>query len=375
MEKELVLKDILNKYREDKMSDNFEAFKKVRFLLNNKKEFGEENIIQAIFKRDPKFKALRKVDENTYFIINESEYINMNKLVYLDKNNFLIINGSNSNTYIYEGINKEFFEIFNNKIHFNLNADKSEKIKKENLAFYDSIEKAIYMYYDKNSLKNNVYYKRTTNTLSFLNHDKLSYIKMEENDNIAVLKNSPYAYIKFDKKTNEISSFLLNDKLRAKLLGMKSINESTVKEVISKLYNTEKPLTFEEVSSCIEEYNDFFKLMSDYYIDLNSKDLSLNLEEIKKEIKRVEPIFNENFGITKKGLNAEDLEKKIKNFGILNRKKTIVVIGEKEINFEDVIGKDLFDNMLNVCLEIKDSLLKNLERQKQNRKLNNRKIK
>lgn len=363
---------ILAKYQESKLPERFKAYKDIRFLLENEVEFGYDNIIESIFKKDKKFDYIKQLDPNTYLIVNKVEKHQgiQNKLVYLDKNKFLIINPY-SNTYIYNGEQKELFEVSSGKLAFHLKSeDGTISMKPENACYYDSYDKSLNVYYGKNQLNNNIYYKKTTNTLNFIAHDKISYIKINEEKNTAILKNSPYAYVNFDKKTNEISSFLLNDKLKSKLLGMRSINETIVDEVIDKLYNNKDGLTIKGVFDCLTEYNEFFNLLGDVSLNLNAKDLSINFEDIKEEVKKSEEIFNKIFSINKKGMNFEDFHNKLKILTLVNREESIRIdLGYKEIPIDKVEGHAFYEEVLNNCLTIKNTIIENLEKQKNSKNI------
>lgn len=362
---------ILNKYKESKIPEKFKPYKDIRFLLENELEFGYDNIIEVIFKKDPKFDHIKQIDPNTYYIVNKvEEYQSIqNKLVYLEKNKFLIMSPY-ANTYIYSGDDKELFEVFTGKLYFHLkNEDGSDKIRNESSCYYDSNDKSLNVYYGKNSLNNNIYYKKTTNTLSFISHDKISYIKINNDKNTAILKNSPYSYVNFDKETNEVSSFLLNDKLKAKLLGMRSINETIVDEVIEKLYN-KNGLTIKGVFDCLSEYNEFFNLLGDISLDLNAKDLAINFEDVKEEVKKSEKIFNNVYAINKKGMNFEEFQIKLSKLSLVKREGEIKIeLGYKDIPIDKIQGASFYQEVLNNCLSIKNAIITNLEKQKENKNI------
>lgn len=362
---------ILSKYKESKIPAKFKPYKDIRFLLENDLEFGYDNIIEVIFKKDPNFDYVKQIDPNTYYIVNKIEKYQrfQNVLVYLDKNKFLIMSPY-ANTYLYSGDDKELFEVFSGKLYFHLkNEDGSEKIKNENSCYYDSNDKSLNVYYGTNSLNNNIYYKKTTNTLSLISHDKISYIKINNDKNTAILKNSPYSYVNFDKETNEINSFLLNDKLKSKLLGMRSVNETIVDEVIEKLYN-KNGLTIKGVFDCLSEYNEFFNLLGDISLDLNAKDLSINFENIKEEVKKSEEIFNKVYAINKKGMNFEDFQIKLGKLSLVEREgQAKIELGYKEILVDKMQGDIFYQEILNNCLSIKNAIVANLEKQKENKNI------
>lgn len=370
------IKKLIEKYKESKKIRGMDIFSKVKFLLENDIEYGYENIIEHIFrKNDPQFKDLIKINQAIetrgvsymYMRKDPEEYkIANNEYIYLDGDKFLGI--ADRKLIIGNLETKQVFFKHLSSLHFFTNTDTESEIKNKDKVYFDNCNENFNFFYAiKPKDKTAISFRRNAESIQFLSHETINLAKYTEQGKIITNHGSYFSKLEFNHN-NELTSYTLNDKLRAVLRSHK-IETSVIEEVMKKLKETNNTTELEQT---FNEYKELFLLTNDVDLDKYSN-FTASIESIKKELPKIDELFYSGKGkhkVNKEEIRKASLKEKseiIKNYtshkqpeqtrvalAALNKPVTTLYLYEAN-------GDELFDVIFNSFNEVKIALVKSLE--------------